>query len=82
MSCWVSVREDPRLSAATPGATDQRRTMTAYAPPCPPAPDAVGLGYSLSWRMPRAFFPGSMIQAAQAKPISAMPSSVLSPGRS
>jgi hypothetical protein len=38
------------------------------------------LGYSLSWRMPRAFVPGSVIQAAQAKPMSAMPSSVFSPG--
>jgi hypothetical protein len=38
--------------------------------------------YCLSWRMPRAFFPGSMIQAAQAKPMSAMPSSVFSPGMS
>jgi hypothetical protein len=36
--------------------------------------------YSLIWRMPRAFVPGSMIQAAQAKPMSAMPSSVFSPG--
>ncbi len=37
-------------------------------------------GYSLIWRMPRAFVPGSMIHAAQAKPMSAMPSSVFSPG--
>jgi hypothetical protein len=43
-------------------------------------PDVVCLGYSLSGRMPRAFLPGSMIQAAQAEPMSAMPSSVLSPG--
>ncbi len=38
------------------------------------------LGYFLIWRMPRALVAGSMIQAAQAKPMSAMPSSVLSPG--
>jgi hypothetical protein len=38
------------------------------------------IGYSLIWRMPRVFIAGSMIQAAQAKPMSAMPSSVLSPG--
>jgi hypothetical protein len=37
-------------------------------------------GYSLIWRMPRALVAGSMIQAAQAKPMSAMPSSVFSPG--
>jgi hypothetical protein len=42
----------------------------------------IALGYSLIWRMPRAFFPGSMTQAAQAKPMSAMPSSVFSPGMS
>ena len=38
------------------------------------------LGYFLIWRMPRALVAGSMIQAAQAKPMSAMPSSVLSHG--
>jgi len=40
----------------------------------------LSVGYSLIWRMPRAFVAGSMIQAAQAKPMSAMPSSVFSPG--
>jgi hypothetical protein len=38
------------------------------------------LRYSLVWRMPRTFVAGSMIQAAQAKPMSAMPSLVFSPG--
>jgi hypothetical protein len=38
--------------------------------------------YSLSCMMARVFLPGSMIQAIQAKPRSAMPSSVLRPGRS
>ena len=41
-----------------------------------------GVRQSLSWRMPRAFLPGSMIQAAHANPMSAIPSSVLRPGRS
>jgi hypothetical protein len=74
--------DDPQLSLSTPLSTDQRRTMTTHTRRCPAAPDVVWLGYSLSWRMLRAFLPGSMIQAAQAKPMSAMPSSVLSPGRS
>jgi hypothetical protein len=26
MSCWISVRDDPRVSLITPGPTDQRRT--------------------------------------------------------
>ncbi len=81
-----SSRDAPahRRRQARPAPTRQRSmtppgTYAVAAAEQSPGKLRSSLGYSLIWRMPRAFVPGSMIQAARAKPMSAMPSSVFSP---
>jgi hypothetical protein len=71
---------DVGLSSAGMLASQNRAFWSPAAMIWSPGKPRSSVGYSLIWRMPRALVAGSMIQAAQAKPMSAMPSSVLSPG--
>src|SRR6266851_1112364 len=78
------IRRSARMSAGVKRGTLASQNCTFWSPAAriwSRGEPRSSLGYfSLIWRMPRAFMPGSMIQAARAKPMSAIPSSVFSPG--